>query len=649
MTYTFEPQFFEEEVVSLLSDEAVSSEPKLRMVTLEELLRSKIGPLAVYYDRGGLRGDGAARLDVRYIPVHIQTGVFHPKIVLLLTEADKVTSSKIPPALICGVLSSNLTRGGWWSHLEGAHFEVAEEGAKCSWRDDLLEMLLKVRALGSNDANHEALDKIQDFMTKSIERTEHATLNGRLRTRLCAGTGALASFLYNTAGDLLRGKTLEVISPFFDEHTAAPLWKLMTELGITRCFVYLPRDPDGAATCSVEVYEDVLGRKGAHWAELRGQDELLRLGKDKHAKARSVHAKVYRFTSDTDNSEALLVGSHNLTTPATARGGNFEASFFVEVDPKTRVEPWLRREERRPKAFDKCDPALESSLAQQVVIPLQVSFNWAKPEACRVLWEGLTASPELRLSLSGAEVFSCVALPPGEWQLQSAEKTAAIQAKLVSSSLLTVHRGVEVATILVQEEGMARKPSILLTLSPTEILAYWARLTVAQRVEYLQERLGGIEPASIAGQGLKVQRDKRGSSMFDTYAGIFHGFEMLQEQVSNSLQGGYPKQAEYLLFGERHDSLPRLLHRVLVNEEGLDTISRYLMILSARQLLTQLKRTQGEFAKTHAADVKELIALSKNIRSLRAELSVGTDHATFLDWFEGHFLRRRRDVPIHND
>src|SRR6476469_7644799 len=84
MTYTFEPQFFEEGVLSLLSDEMVSAEPKLRMLQLEELLRSSIGPIAVYYDRGGLRGDGAARLDVRYTPVHVPTGIFHPKVVLLL-------------------------------------------------------------------------------------------------------------------------------------------------------------------------------------------------------------------------------------------------------------------------------------------------------------------------------------------------------------------------------------------------------------------------------------------------------------------------------------------------------------------------------------------------------------------------------------
>jgi hypothetical protein len=647
MTYTFEPQFFEEEVLSLLSDEMVSAEPKLRILQLEELLRSSIGSIAVYYDRGGLRGDGAARLDVRYTPVHLTTGVFHPKIVLLLTESDTPADSKTPPSLICGILSANLTKSGWWSNLECGHFEVVQEDQRCSYREDLLGLLKQVRALGDDDVNHEALDSVHDFVSKKIRPMEHATLSGRLRPRIMAGTGSLTAFLSSTRGDRLAGKTLEVISPFFDDHRATPLRRLMTELALARALVFLPRNAEGVAACSATVYDDVVGMDGAEWAKFRGEDALLRLGKDKHAKVRSVHAKVYRFTDRANRYEALIVGSHNLTSAATSKGGNFEASFFLETEPESRVEPWLETDDKKPKVFNLCDPALQSSMPRDdAVVPLQVKFGWTKPRSCRLLWEGAKASPGLRLSLRGAEVMSCGSLLPNRWWPVSDDQALAIEGKLVSSALLTVQlEGGDSGTILVQEDGMSRKPSILLTLSPTEILAYWARLTVDQRVQYLEERLGGIDPSSLRAEGFELLERESATSMFETYAGIFHGFEMLREQVSKSLADGREKHADYLLFGDRHDSLPRLLHRVVEdNEQKLDAVSRYLMVLSARQMVKWLKRERKEFVSRHSDDMQELDGLASATDSIRAQLSVGSDHVAFLDWFDAHFMRRQRQA-----
>lgn len=641
-TYTFEPQFFEEEILSLLSDQMVSAEPKLRMLQLEELLRSNIGPVAVYYDRGGLRGEGAARLDVRRTPVHVKTGVFHPKVVLLLTMPEDASNTKVKPALICGVLSSNLTKGGWWSNLECAHFETIYDGDRCSFRDDLRSMIRQLRALCDAEVDHEALDAVQAFLTMRVSGVEHATLNGRLRPRLLAGKGSLTNFLELIRGSQLSGTTLEVISPFFDKNAAAPLRKLLEKLQLRNVTVFLARNTKGEASCSEAVYQDVI-EMGARWAQFRGEEELLRLGKDKKAKARSVHAKVYRFTEKAQQYEALVVGSHNLTSPATMGGQNFEASFFVELASESHVHPWLQTDEKRPKTFAVLDPELESCEPRDdVAIPLQVRFNWSKPLRCALRWDGQSSSPALTISLHGAKVFACASLTPGAWQELSPTDTSAFQEKLISSALLSVQLDDgSSGTILVQEEGMSFKPSILLTLSPTEILAYWSRLTVNQRVEYLEERLGGIDAASLRAEGIKLLDSKAATSMFETYAGIFHGFEMLRERVHQSLEEGFVKNAEYLLFGERHDSLPRMLQRVQQNEEKTDPVSRYLMILSARQLVRWLRRTHKEFVAAHAVAVADLARKCRETSKIREELSVGPDHVKFLDWFEGHFLSRR--------
>jgi hypothetical protein len=121
MTFTLEPQFFEQEIVTLLAGDQLIQDPRMRMLQLEEMLRGAIGPVAVYYDQKGFKTDGAKQLDIRYVPLTVPTGFFHPKLVLLLTE-DEDTDRASASSLVCGVLSSNLTKGGWWSSVECAHF-----------------------------------------------------------------------------------------------------------------------------------------------------------------------------------------------------------------------------------------------------------------------------------------------------------------------------------------------------------------------------------------------------------------------------------------------------------------------------------------------------------------------------------------------
>jgi len=641
-TFTFEPQFFEEEIVSLLSDEVLHSEPKLRMIQLEELLNSEIGPLAVYYDRSGLRGDGAARLDIRYVPVHVPNGVFHPKIILLLT-APIDNADATGATLICGVLSSNLTKGGWWSLLECAHFETVIEASRCSFKEDLQQLLKDIAKVAGDDADREAIDIILKF-TRDLDEIKHDTLNGQLRPRLVAGTKGLTKFLSDLRQSTLRGTTLEVISPFFDEHSAAPLRELVDELGPSRTFVFLPRGDDGVVACSESVYQDTLGL-GAKWAQFREEDSLLRLGKDKHAKRRSVHAKVYRFTRKADNYEALVVGSHNLTSPAVGRGRNFEASFFLEVEPQPRVEPWLEWDDKKPRRFNVCDPAIEAELPRDdVAIPLQVKFDWSPPGSCRLLWEGAAASGRLRLELKSSQVLECESLPPGRWKTLSSADTAAVRDRLISSALLTARiEAGDTGMVLVQEEGMHRKPPILITLSPAEVLAYWARLTSAQRSEYWEERLNGLDLTLLASEGFDLPPMRQQTSMFETYAGIFHGFEMLRERLTSSFVAGEMKQAMYLLFGDRPGSLPRLLRRVQSPDEtATEVINRYLIVLSSRQLLHWLRREHREFAQAHSLEVAELQALTENVSEFRDQLKVGPDHVKFLNWFEGQFVRRTR-------
>ncbi len=648
-TFTLEPQFFEEEILSLLADGSLHSEPKLRMLQLEELLNSEIGPISVYYDRQGLRADGATRLNVRYVPVHVANGVFHPKLVLLLTTPiDGANDDE--GTLVCGVLSSNLTKGGWWSLLECAHFETVQESSRCSFKSDLQELLRDIGRLAGPDADSSSIDAITRFV-RGLEGFEQATQNGRLRPRLVAGTKALAPFLSEVRRQALARTTLEVLSPFFDEHRASPLRDLVKTLEPERTFVYLPRGDDGAVSCSKTVYEDAQSIQGVKWAQFRDEDSLFRLGKDKHAKRRSLHAKVYRFTRRQPALELLVVGSHNLTTPAMARGGNFEASFVFEAESESKIEPWLQWDEKKPRTFAEPDPAIEAELpAGDCVMPLQVKFDWIPPESCKLLWEGASPSGPLQLEYAGAQVVTCASMSPSRWYSLSPADTEAVRSRLISSALLTV-RGPngQAATILVQETGMHRKPPILLTLSPEEVLSYWARLTPEQRTMYWEERLAGQDAVALTGEGVELPPPPMQKSMFATYAGIFHGFEMLRERLDGCLAAGDTRQAQYLLFGDRPSSLPRLLRDVRkADNKSEDVVSLYLIVLSARQLFRWLKREHREFLRAHSREVVELEALVKEADTLRSRLDVGSDRVKFLNWFEAHFVRRARAGQAHD-
>lgn len=639
-TFTLEPQFFEEEVLPLLADDELVQEPRMRLVQLEEQLRGEIGPVAVYYDQAGLRADGSPRLDVRYVPVRVPTGLFHPKLVLVLT-APRDQNSRLKPALICGVLSANLCQDAWWRSLECAHFEVLEEGGRASIRDDLRKCLLDIRGLSAREDGHDALDRIREWLRYSLSDTVHSTEAGRLRTRLIAGTRSLLDAVDDVRGAAIEGRCLEVVSPFFDKEDPKPLASLIERFSFRETRVFLPTAADGSVLCSPGIYEGIRSLNGVRWGRL--PEDLLKLGKELNAPRRGVHAKVYRFIDRTQRLETLLVGSHNLTSAAHQRGGNFEASVLIERESPGPIDWWLSIDSGRPKGF--AEPTDHEDEAGDSFVPLQVRFDWTTRRS-EARWDGASTSPALRVRSAGELLFEVTSLPKSEWQPLADAASDALERILVSTSILEIvlPNGTSGA-VLVQESGMTRKPSILLSLSATDILEYWSRLSPAQRAEYLSSRAGNV-PGVFASDEVSPSLVAT-ESFFSTYAGIFHGFEMLRKQVHEALAASAERRVDHLLFGRRHDSLPSLIARVVDGGEGMDNVSRYLTLLCARQLLQELRGMQQA---VFVANRKEIDALSQQTRAadgIAAELDLGANGQEFLGWFERHFARNLRDQGSH--
>lgn len=636
LTFCFEPGFFEQEILPSVLDVPLSHVPAVRLLQLEETLKSSVEHVAVYYDRSALISQAeSAKLDVRRIPMSHGTGFFHPKNVLLLTESDGRDQDSPPTRhLLVATLSANLTRAGWWENVEVCHFEEVADGEACGFRDDLLDLIRRVKSSTRHDENHDALEFIRRFVLQ-LEQRPYASAGGVLHPRLYSGGLAVVDFLDESRGEQLKGLCLEVISPYFDASGAAPLAALCERFRPREVRVFLPRADDGSADLADNVYETVRAMSGVKWARL--PQELLRAGKNEQVKRRAVHAKVYRFFDPRARYEAFLVGSINLTTPAHSRTGNFESAFLVETAPKRSPDWWLEADVRRPPAF----LGAGTEEVASATTALTVRFDWSSMTAS-MFWDASTASGSVTVSAQGAVLFRVDSLVPREWQPLQRDDASAIERVLSFTSFLGVSEdGGPEAAILVQEEGMAHKPSLLFSLSAADILRYWSLLTPEQREAFLDDHIGAI-PAALAELGLdSPPLQKTTGSVFDTFAGVYHAFFSLERFVLDALEAGRFKEAEYRLLGRKYDSLPNLLERVL-KDGTTDLVTRYVIILCAKQLVARVEREASEFVTQQRVKLTELKHRIADAEGIRNEFRFGSDEerAAFLDWFDRWFLAR---------
>jgi hypothetical protein len=651
LTYQFDPGFFEQEVLSVILDIPLSHATALRLVQLEDAIGKLPGQVAVYYDANGLvvGSSGSAKLDVRRVPVQHHTGIFHPKNVFLLVEDEEPDEDGCRArTLIVASMSANLTRSGWWENVECCHVEEIAEWDKTRLKDDILALINELRRKVVADGGRLALQEIRAFL-KSVEPRLQKSTSGRLHPHFYLGRDSLSDFLESTAGDALRGTYLEVISPYFDDAPECrPLVELIDRFQPKKVRVYLPRSASGEVLCRRELFESVRRQPGVEWGMLPKQ--LLRLGASEDAGERFVHAKIYRFFTQSPKREICFVGSANLTSPAHQAKGNFETGFLVEVPTPRRPDFWMTPEDREPTAFQvrKEDDAAAASSGTR--LNLRYHWDWARAEA---LWDAKDESPELRLEARGISLGSVPALPPKTWIEIDVVLAGRIAESLQETSLFTVYGNDDKpALLLVQEEGMSHKPSLLFRLSATDILRYWSLLTQEQRAAFLEARAPEI---ALLGEGADLVAQAKitlgEDTLFDRFAGFFHAFGCLEQTVRQSLDAGNEKEANYRLFGKKYDSLGSLLDRLASEDASGDDVDRYVLFLCAKQLCQEVEREYPDYWRAHRDDARSLVARFAYLDTLRKRLIEHNSNEpewggfeSFLQWFDRWFLRRAKPV-----
>jgi hypothetical protein len=640
-TFSFDPGFFEQEVLRVFFDLDVSHSRELRLVKLEDALRDLCTRPAVYYDARALTTSdvGAARLDIARHPMRLN-GCFHPKLVCALTEASEPDESgHRRRKLVIGCQSANLTRSGWWENVECCHIEVIEEYSKSSIVEPIRKFLAWIDRRSPNDEPREtqAVGAILAFLADVTPygRLARQPLAPRfLFTDMAAGGRSITDMLSDEAGTELQGMNLEIISPYFNEDAGdSPLAEIKERFAPKEMRVFLPRDEENKALVSQAVYEKHRGLWGAL------PDELLRNGSGR----RFVHAKVYRFFSGNPKRELWFVGSVNLTREAHQSGGNMECGFLVERELHGIPRPTflIDTDTRKPVAFTASKDLLEE--AETVLTHLTLRYNWSRHRA-QAHWARKQPSPRLSLASGGIVIGALDPMTSNMWVELSKEITDQLAKRLEVSSLVTVSdESGSSAQVLVMEEGMTHKASLLQSLSAADILRYWSMLTPEQRSTFLEDRLGMLL-LNAAPDDLDLKSatlPKTDNSLFDRFAGFFHAFHTMETSVRDALADKRHTHAVARLFGKKHDSLGHLLDRLESMDDPInDNVDRYVIAMCAKQSLDYLRVQEQEFWQENKADAGALIERVTMLRdNLRGKLSLMLD-AEFIAWFEKQFLRR---------
>ena len=661
LTYQFEPDFFENQILPLFFDLSASPASKLRLLQLDEALHSVTHGVAVYYDRNGLlQGAGPSRLAIKRISMRprLDGYIFHSKNVFALVEdleaGEDGTHSQ---TLIVATLSANLTRAGWWENVEVCQIEEIQESEFTSLRTDLIGFLndLERRTSSQSKEAQAPLRAIRSFL-RGTKKRKMRSIRGKLHPRFYNGRENVADFIGSVAGDSLQNMNLEIISPFFDEALhKLPLKQLIDRFSPREIRIFLPRNAAGEVTCSQSVYAGIrqLEKNNVFWAKL--PDDLLSSGRRTDARPRFVHAKVYRFFHPSSRREVFFTGSVNLTSAAhhaqknNPRAGNDETAFLYEASTARRPDWWLVPEKTR---FTKFMPQTETEeLSFENGTDLALRYNWDSGVA-DAYWnsEATHPSPAWTIKGLGTVLFRLKSLAAQKWIRLPPEAETELHRVLQSTSILTVEEaGKGPAFILVQEEGEHKPTACLLDLTPADILRYWSQLTLSQKTEFLKARVPESGQAED-GTNLLAQAEHltKEETFFDTFAEIFHDFGNLEQAIVHALPGN-SKQAASRLFGQRFDSLPVFLGKVMMEfSQGRGrSLDYYLHFLCARQLLDEVSRTQPDFVREHRRDTH---ALDNQIATGHLQLQKHlietgpAEMASFLQWFESWFLKRARPV-----
>lgn len=617
-TYSFEPDFFELEVLPLLlGNPALSSNESIRYYQLQSLMRQHAGRLAVVYDLSVFDPQLAPRLEVDYLPMRVGGACQHAKLMVLVVRDRKSKQLSI----VLGAGSFNLTKAGWWENVEVGHWVELSEG---SAPGNILEPLIDALRFYQARTPAPVLDNIL-----GVAMTFEASAADPNCSFYFSGNGeAHRHFDTFIAEHTDADASLEIISPFFaDDGNNRTIIEFLGRY--PSATVLLPLDEQGQALVDRQSVYEALPRDSITWGQWC--ESVRKSHLDPKSPYRRLHAKIYQAHGE---DPWCFVGSVNLSFKAFRQ--NVEAGFLLKGGA---AKPLLVALQAPPDRFKVEVEASSASVSGDPEMPpICVAFDWQTD----LLLTSCKAPGELVLLNSAAEILVSVPLNGADDQLSPAPQ---LKAHLQGSSLMHARwltdAGEAEGTVLVSQRNLFCRPTHLPALDLQALLKIFIGMHESRRLELFGDLAVRLLHAS---QDDGVQDEflpeptAEGSfeSFFAEFSQVNGAFWELAERLVKAEREGDFQTLAYYLKGQQPDSLRKVLASIVgsdsTNKEA-SLIVRYLTLLSVTDLLKRFAVHSDE-TLIHEAE-KALTALERN--ELLTQLD-GAEGEHFLRWFKTKFF-----------
>ena len=617
-TYSFEPDFFELEVLPLLlGNPALSSNESIRYYQLQSLMYQHEGRLAVVYDLGVFDPQLAPRLEVDYLPMRVGGACQHAKLMVLVVR-DRQSKQL---SIVLGAGSSNLTKAGWWENLEVGHWVELREGfAPGNIHRPLLDALRFYQAQTPSPVLEKILGVAQTFETSADDPSCSFYFSGSSTGRI-----HFDSFI---AEHTEAKAPLEVISPFFaaEGDNRIILDLLKRHPSVT---VLLPLDEHGQALVDRQSVYEALPSETITWG--RWSESIRKSHLDNKGSYRRLHAKIYQSLGAVPWS---FVGSVNLSFKAFRQ--NVEAGFLLRGHATKAL---LAPLQTPPDSF-KVEPEAnsQSDSGDHEMPPIHALFDW-QSEALHLSSKQVGS---LALLNSASEVLLSVQLNAVEDQLVPAPQ---LKPHLQGSSLLHARwqsdEKLATGTVLISQRNLFCRPTHLPPLDLQALLRIFIGMHESRRLELFADLAIRLLNAS-QDEGLQdeflPELTSEGSfeSFFAEFSQVNGAFWELADRLEKAEQVGDLQTLAYYLKGHQPDSLRKLLETIAggnSSSKAPSLIVRYLTLLSVADLLKRFNKH---------ADASLLNDAEKALSSLeQKELLTQLDGAKgerFLRWFKAKFF-----------
>ncbi len=617
-TYSFEPDFFELEVLPLLlGNPALSSNESIRYYQLQSLMRQHAGRLAVVYDLSVFDPQLAPRLEVDYLPMRVGGACQHAKLMVLVVRDRKSKQLSI----VLGAGSFNLTKAGWWENLEVGHWvELSEGSAPVNILEPLIDALRFYQARTPSPVLDDILSLAMAF--------EASTADPNCSFYFSGNGAAHRHFDTFIAEHTDADASLEIISPFFaDDGNNRTIIDFLARY--PSATVLLPLDEQGQALVDRQSVYEALPRESIAWGQWC--ESVRKSHLDPKSPHRRLHAKIYQAHGE---DPWRFVGSVNLSFKAFRQ--NVEAGFLLKGGD---AKPLLVALQARPDRFKVEVEASSASAAGDLEMPpICVTFDWQTD----LLHTSCSATGELVLLNSAAEILVSVPLNGADDQLSPAPQ---LKTHLQGSSLMYARwltdAGEAEGTVLVSQRNLFCRPTHLPALDLQALLKIFIGMHESRRLELFGDLAVRLLHAS-QDDGVQDEflpeptAEGAFESFFAEFSQVNGAFWELAERLAKAEREGDFQTLAYYLKGQQPDSLRKVLASIVGSDstnKEVSLIVRYLTLLSVTDLLKRFAAHTDE-ALIHEAE-KALTALERN--ELLTQLD-GAEGEHFIRWFKTKFF-----------